>query len=174
MTTYLNRTVQQASFADRSSLSINVVVRARPLGEGESEFITVENDEVRIPLKVDQDGDNVFSFKRVFPPRASQTEVFTTIVDPIIQEALNGFNCTVFAYGQTSTGKTYTIHGNRNAPGMIVLSLRKIFNHLNNNNGIFNSEVKNKEQENKQQDEEHKQQEKQKEDEDQIDIDKDT
>ena len=38
-------------------------------------------------------------------------EVYSVVVAPLIEEVLAGYNCTVFAYGQTGTGKTYTMVG---------------------------------------------------------------
>jgi kinesin family protein 5 len=47
----------------------------------------------------------------VFPPTASQEEVFEIAAKPIVESVLQGFNGTVFAYGQTSSGKTFTMTG---------------------------------------------------------------
>lgn len=52
---------------------------------------------------------------------------------PIIDEVLEGFNCTVFAYGQTGTGKTHTMEGNMADPdgaGIIPRSVKAVFKHL--------------------------------------------
>lgn len=38
-------------------------------------------------------------------------EVYSTVVAPLIEEVMAGYNCTVFAYGQTGTGKTHTMVG---------------------------------------------------------------
>ena len=47
-----------------------------------------------------------FTFDKVFNQYATQEEVYTSVVAPVVHEVLEGFNCTVFAYGQTGTGKT--------------------------------------------------------------------
>ena len=52
-----------------------------------------------------------FSFDHVFGPTSSQADVYKVTVSPIVKEVLQGYNCTVFAYGQTGTGKTYTMEG---------------------------------------------------------------
>lgn len=49
-------------------------------------------------------------FDQVFKPRASQSEVYDS-VEPFIESAFCGFNATIFAYGQTGTGKTHTMLG---------------------------------------------------------------
>ena len=43
----------------------------------------------------------------------SQIDVYKSLVHPIISEVLAGYNCTVFAYGQTGTGKTFTMEGEK-------------------------------------------------------------
>ena len=50
------------------------------------------------------------SFDRVFGPAATQADVYREVA-PLIDKSIEGFNCTVFAYGQTGTGKTHTISG---------------------------------------------------------------
>jgi kinesin family protein 11 len=42
-----------------------------------------------------------------------QIDVYMSVVHPIINEVLAGYNCTVFAYGQTGTGKTFTMEGEK-------------------------------------------------------------
>lgn len=48
---------------------------------------------------------------KVFGPKAQQRSIYDQAISPIVCEMLEGFNCTVFAYGQTGTGKTYTMEG---------------------------------------------------------------
>lgn len=53
-----------------------------------------------------------FTFDRTFGPDSRQVDVYSAVVGPLIEEVLSGYNCTVFAYGQTGTGKTHTMVGN--------------------------------------------------------------
>lgn len=48
---------------------------------------------------------------QVFGPTSKQRDLYEQVVSPIVNEALEGYNCTIFAYGQTGTGKTYTMEG---------------------------------------------------------------
>jgi hypothetical protein len=52
-----------------------------------------------------------FAFDHVLPPESTQHQVFTATAQPLITRFLEGFNCTMLAYGQTSSGKTFTMTG---------------------------------------------------------------
>ena len=80
-----------------------------------------------------------FTFDRVFGPSTQQNDVYKSVVGPLIKEVLQGYNCTVFAYGQTGTGKTFTMEGNTasNIPiekdpdaGIIPRALNALFDGL--------------------------------------------
>jgi kinesin family protein 11 len=47
-----------------------------------------------------------YGFDRVFGPEADQNMVYKEVVESMLDEVLAGYNCTIFAYGQTGTGKT--------------------------------------------------------------------
>lgn len=47
-----------------------------------------------------------YPFDKVFGPEADQTMVFNEVAEGMLGEVLSGYNCTIFAYGQTGTGKT--------------------------------------------------------------------
>lgn len=66
---------------------------------------------------------------------SSNNDVFDTIVKPIVDAAVNGFNGTVFAYGQTSSGKTYTMMGTMEEPGVIPLAVEYMFDAISNTPG---------------------------------------
>lgn len=59
-----------------------------------------------------QDKRNIFAFDHVFNENVTQLDVYDKTVKPLISKVVSGFNCTVLAYGQTGTGKTYTIGSN--------------------------------------------------------------
>ncbi|KAH9063416.1 kinesin-domain-containing protein [Lactarius vividus] len=52
-----------------------------------------------------------YPFDLVFGPEADQSMIYQDVVHPMLDEVLLGYNCTLFAYGQTGTGKTYTMQG---------------------------------------------------------------
>ena len=55
-----------------------------------------------------------FQFDAFFDDKTTQEEVYDQVARPIIDGVLDGYNGTLFAYGQTGTGKTYTMLGNEN------------------------------------------------------------
>mmetsp|Transcript_26755 Transcript_26755/g.37947 ORF Transcript_26755/g.37947 Transcript_26755/m.37947 type:complete len:108 (-) Transcript_26755:420-743(-) len=57
-----------------------------------------------------------YKFKNAFGSFSTQQEVFEASLQPLIDDVLNGYETCVFAYGQTGTGKTYTMEGNLNNP----------------------------------------------------------
>ncbi|KAJ6969356.1 125 kDa kinesin-related protein-like [Populus alba x Populus x berolinensis] len=69
--------------------------------------------EVRISSLIEGVNVEVISALQVFGPTSRQKELFDEAISPIVNEVLEGYNCTIFAYGQTGTGKTYTMEGGR-------------------------------------------------------------
>ncbi|VDN53580.1 unnamed protein product [Dracunculus medinensis] len=77
----------------------------------------------------------VYVFDKVFKPSTSQEEVYMGAAYHIVQDVLSGYNGTVFAYGQTSSGKTHTmegIFGDTEKQGIIPRIVQDIFNHIYN------------------------------------------
>ncbi|CAL1547858.1 unnamed protein product [Lymnaea stagnalis] len=74
-------------------------------------------------------------FTDIFRPEATQEAVFDGVAKDIIQNFLNGYNGTIFAYGQTGTGKTYTVEGNTSrysTRGLATRALSMIYQQLEN------------------------------------------
>ena len=63
------------------------------------------------------------------PPQATQWDVFETVAARQVDNCLDGFNATIFAYGQTGTGKTYTMEGkgDKETQGVIPNSFDRVF-----------------------------------------------
>jgi len=72
----------------------------------------------------------IFTFDKVYDQYAIQEEIFNEIAYPIIENVLEGYNGTIFAYGQTGTGKTHTISGLPKDPvhkGIMPRSFETVF-----------------------------------------------
>ncbi|KIY61043.1 kinesin-domain-containing protein [Cylindrobasidium torrendii FP15055 ss-10] len=91
-----------------------------------------------------------YPFDLVFGPEADQALLYHEVVNPMLEEVLAGYNCTLFAYGQTGTGKTYTMHGDlipspMGNPsvhaGMIPRVLFRLFHYLENSASDFSVKV---------------------------------
>lgn len=64
----------------------------------------------------------------VFDENSNTQHLYDQFARPIVEATVNGINGTIFAYGQTASGKTYTIMGNKSSPGIIPLAIHNIFN----------------------------------------------
>ncbi|KAH0465326.1 hypothetical protein IEQ34_005429 [Dendrobium chrysotoxum] len=127
-------------------VNVQVILRCRPLSEEEESLrmpaVISCNEMKREVLAIQNFGnkqiDKTFVFDKVFGPTSQQMDLFNQSIAPIVDEVLEGFNCTIFAYGQTGTGKTYTMEGGKKAKhgefssdaGVIPRSVRLIFESL--------------------------------------------
>lgn len=128
--------------AGDSADNVKVVVRCRPLNDKETAAgfgSAVEVNEVRGQISVKKPGagadepPKVFTFDTVFSPNSKQVDVYNLTARPIVDSVLQGYNGTIFAYGQTGTGKTFTMEGIRSVPefrGIIPNSFAQIFGHI--------------------------------------------
>uniref|UniRef100_A0A452F358 Centromere-associated protein E n=1 Tax=Capra hircus TaxID=9925 RepID=A0A452F358_CAPHI len=73
------------------------------------------------------DGSKSFNFDRVFHSTETTKNVYEEIAVPIIDSAIQGYNGTIFAYGQTASGKTYTMMGSQEYLGVIPRAIHDIF-----------------------------------------------
>uniref|UniRef100_A0A8C5KGH9 Kinesin-like protein KIF24 n=1 Tax=Jaculus jaculus TaxID=51337 RepID=A0A8C5KGH9_JACJA len=73
---------------------------------------------------------HVFYFDEVFGEACSNRDVYLKTTHPLIQHIFNGGNATCFAYGQTGAGKTYTMIGTHQNPGLYALAAKDIFRQL--------------------------------------------
>ena len=82
-----------------------------------------------------------YHFDQVFGPEADQGMIYQDVVGPILNEVMSGYNCTIFAYGQTGTGKTHTMEGDLTSQmgtysseaGIIPRTLYRLFHTLEQN-----------------------------------------
>ncbi|KAF2859012.1 kinesin-domain-containing protein [Piedraia hortae CBS 480.64] len=71
--------------------------------------------------------DQTFGFDRVFDDNTSQGDVYEATTKSLLASVLDGYNATVFAYGATGCGKTHTITGTAQQPGIIFLTMQDLF-----------------------------------------------
>ncbi|CAG7824190.1 unnamed protein product [Allacma fusca] len=114
--------------------NVRVVVRVRPLSTKEVEkgcksIAKVDPTGRRIDVVNPVDSKKLtFCFDALFQD-AEQAEIYNQIARPLVQNVLEGYNATIFAYGQTGTGKTYTMEGEPTPEkkGIIPNSFAQIF-----------------------------------------------
>ncbi|NP_999628.1 kinesin heavy chain [Strongylocentrotus purpuratus] len=117
--------------ADPAECNIKVVCRVRPMNATEqntshicTKFISEEQVQI---------GGKLNMFDRIFKPNTTQEEVYNKAARQIVKDVLDGYNGTIFAYGQTSSGKTFTMEGVMGNPqymGIIPRIVQDIFNHI--------------------------------------------
>ncbi|XP_054901243.1 kinesin-like protein KIF18A isoform X2 [Poeciliopsis prolifica] len=74
--------------------------------------------------------DLKFVFDHVFDENSTQLDIFENTTKAILDGVMNGFNCTVFAYGATGAGKTHTMLGSQNDPGVMYRTMKELFKRM--------------------------------------------
>lgn len=98
--------------------NIRVFCRVRPMMDHDGDSTTgalrypksTVDDKEAIEVVGDEGVKTQFGFDKVFPERSSQLQIFNE-VSSLVQSAIDGYRCCIFAYGQTGTGKTHTMQG---------------------------------------------------------------
>lgn len=121
--TRLNMT-PRASAGEVYKGKIHVGVRAKPSKVSPGMVLEPEGG------RIEHDSAGLFKFDKVYTGENSNSDVFSDSVGPLIQQVCDGYNATVFAYGTTGSGKTYTMQGVQNDPGVITRSVTALFNQL--------------------------------------------
>nr|XP_037280677.1 LOW QUALITY PROTEIN: kinesin-like protein KIF11 [Rhipicephalus microplus] len=139
---------------------IQVFVRCRPPtasekrnGSARAIEVVQERKEILVNDRVmpERTPRKSFTFDKVFGPDAKQIDVYRAVMEPTIAEVMMGYNCTVFAYGQTGTGKTFTMEGDRSnvnlswaddpSAGIIPRTLQQLFEELQSQDLEFTIKV---------------------------------
>uniref|UniRef100_H2ZLU2 Kinesin-like protein n=1 Tax=Ciona savignyi TaxID=51511 RepID=H2ZLU2_CIOSA len=126
----------------KNSECVKVVVRCRPLNQKEIEgnhesvvSMDVKTGQVQIKNpKAPLDPPKSFTFDAIYDWNCTQSDIFEETFHPLLDSVLNGFNGTIFAYGQTGTGKTFTMEGcvrsDQELRGAIPRSFEHVYKHI--------------------------------------------
>ena len=133
---------------------LNVYVRLRPNSKQEKNTsqgyaestISMTNNRVISILNSSRETVKSFQFELIFSEEKQQDEVFHTTTAPLIKHSLMGYNGTIFVYGQTGTGKTYTMgllsKLSHDSTGIIPFTLKYLFHYFEEaaetSNGTYN------------------------------------
>uniref|UniRef100_A0A8C6SMM3 Kinesin-like protein n=1 Tax=Neogobius melanostomus TaxID=47308 RepID=A0A8C6SMM3_9GOBI len=123
---------------NRSAETVQVVVRCRPMNSKEQaakydRVVSVDVKLGQIIVKNPRDVPKIFTFDSVYDSNSKQLDLYDETFRPLVDSVLLGFNGTIFAYGQTGTGKTYTMEGVKKdveKRGVIPNSFEHIFTHI--------------------------------------------
>ncbi|XP_023132106.2 centromere-associated protein E isoform X2 [Amphiprion ocellaris] len=116
--------------------AVKVCVRVRPLVAREENAVSENAVPAQLFWKADKksihqidDGNSTksFSFDRVFTSEETTNQLYQNIAKPLVVSTVAGYNGTIFAYGQTSSGKTFTMMGSDHIPGVIPLAVEDVF-----------------------------------------------
>ncbi|XP_030455740.2 kinesin-like protein KIN-14B [Syzygium oleosum] len=114
--------------------NIKVFCRSRPLFEDEGPSAVEFPDDLTIRVDTgDETSTNPkkdYEFDRVYGPHVGQAEIFSD-VQPLVQSALDGFNVSIFAYGQSNSGKTHTMEGSSHDRGLYARCFEELFDLAN-------------------------------------------
>ncbi|CAK8561805.1 unnamed protein product [Lathyrus sativus] len=114
--------------------SIRIFCRARPLFEDEGHSVVDFPDEYTIRVNTGDESlansKKDYEFDKVYGPHVGQAELFSD-VQPLVQSALDGYNVSIFAYGQTHSGKTHTMEGSSYDRGLYARCFEELFDLAN-------------------------------------------
>ncbi|XP_034060460.1 centromere-associated protein E isoform X2 [Gymnodraco acuticeps] len=120
--------------------AVKVCVRVRPLIPREDSAASENAEPVHYFWKADtksiyqsDDGNSSksFSFDRVFTAEETTNQLYQAIAKPLVVSSVQGYNGTIFAYGQTSSGKTFTMMGSDRFPGVLPMAVEDVFQTIN-------------------------------------------
>ncbi|KAL2943514.1 Kinesin-like protein KIN-14Q [Bienertia sinuspersici] len=127
--------------------NIRVFCRCRPLNTEE----IASGARVAVDFESAKDGElairsnthprKTFKFDAVFSPQADQADVFEDTV-PFATSVLDGYNVCIFAYGQTGTGKTFTMEGTHEFRGVNYRTLAELFQIISERQKLFRYEIR--------------------------------
>ena len=131
------------------SKNVKVFIRFRPTNEVESSLL--ENNygwlvpkyvsETQLGIYPDTSQNNlsfdpklIYSFDKIFTPKSLQEDIYNSIGSRIVDDIMAGYNGTIFAYGQSGSGKTYTMYGDdiydEKTKGIIPRIISEIFGRI--------------------------------------------
>ena len=124
--------------------------RFRPIIQNEKKYtkesciISLNNEEVEIKSK-NEYNNFTFHFDHIFNMDSSQKEIYEYCARDLVESVLSGYNGTIFAYGQTASGKTYTMEGiidDIEKEGIIPRMIKQVFKNIMLSNGDIEYMVK--------------------------------
>ncbi|CAN6642679.1 hypothetical protein TRVA0_019S01508 [Trichomonascus vanleenenianus] len=128
----LSQTQQYASFkaGKRIRKIINVVDDKMLIFDPPESNPLASMQRAAFPKTTNRIREHRFVFDQLFDESATQEDVYCHTTKPLIDNVLDGYNASVFAYGATGCGKTHTISGTPEQPGIIFLTMKELFERI--------------------------------------------
>ncbi|RMY55473.1 hypothetical protein D0863_13304 [Hortaea werneckii] len=127
---------KRTSKDSKGNVLVSVRVRPDSGGDGgkgaEGEWM-VDGRKSLISYKGKEGGD--YRYDSVFSPHDNNSRVYDSAAKRLVRRVMEGYHGTVFAYGMTGTGKTFSMQGTANSPGVIPLAITDIFSYIRENPG---------------------------------------
>ena len=80
-------------------------------------------------------------FDHVFDTESQNVDVYEGCMQSMIKSLMDGYNCSIFVYGATGAGKTHTMLGNLEEPGIVFLTVRELFNRMDEQSAVKHFDV---------------------------------
>ena len=139
------------NFQDQKN-NVKVYLRFRPVNEIENKLIEngvgwicpiITENVVKIDTQKAFHQNLSFSFDAIFDSYSSQEDLYSFVGKPIVNDVTCGYNGTIFAYGQSGSGKTYTMYGTENNDrGLIPRVIEDIFTFVESTNDNVKFQIK--------------------------------
>ena len=117
-----------------TSTSVTVCVRIRPRNSKEKEenmpVCFAPSDDNETVDEYDPDGNIVkrWPYDHIFGDNSDNSYIFEQVGTKLVDAALEGYNTVMFMYGQTSSGKTFTLFGSDKVPGLVQYTMERVYN----------------------------------------------
>jgi len=98
--------------------------------EDREDFFYQGQKQQRRDLNKKENRDQKFAFDVVFGPNANNEDVYAGSTKDMVDVIFNGYNCSVFVYGATGAGKTHTMLGSSDNPGIIFRTVMELYNRI--------------------------------------------
>lgn len=123
----------QAGSKNNEDTHVQVICRLRPLSEFEiskGRELAVEVLDPQTVCVNNKESQLIFSFDQVCDITTPQQAMYDLVARNTLQDLFRGFNGTILAYGQTGAGKSHTMFGTQQDPGIIPRICKSIFTHI--------------------------------------------
>jgi len=122
--------------------SIRVFCRIRPVFDGDSEAVVFKNTDMDLSIfDPEEEKKTMFLYDSVFDGETAQKDIFGDCQD-LVESAMDGYNVTIFAYGQTGAGKTHTMLGSAKEPGVSPNTISNVFEVIKDQEHAYDIKIK--------------------------------